>query len=134
MPSRHHFSVVAKHLKERLNGKAFLTIPRMEITQAVRDISGEEATRIKAAMGSELERALLEQGVRCHPSLAETTTDDTIRLFHAGSLLGSLVDLLVYPSPETDKDLGAMLSKIKGKWKWATPTGPGAHFDPDVAE
>jgi hypothetical protein len=119
-------SVVARKLKVQLNGKAFLTIPRVEVTEMLRDVSGEETTRIKSAIGADLDQALLEQGVRCYPTFSGTTTGDTIRLFHAGSVLGSLVDLLIYPSTETDSDLGAMLTKIKGKWNWSTPTGPAA--------
>ncbi len=122
MPTRHHLALVARNLRERLNGKAFLTVERMEITQDLRDVSGEDTTRIKSQLAADLERALLEQGIRCYPSFAETTTGDTIRLLHAGSVLGSLIDLLVYPSKETDKDLAEMLTKVKGRWKWAVPT------------
>src|SRR5919109_83517 len=101
MPTHTHLVRVARELKRRMNGKAFITIPRSDVTQLLRDISEEDTTRIKSAMGGELERALLEQGVRSFPSFAETTTGDTIRLFHAGSLVGDLVDLFVHPSPET---------------------------------
>lgn len=116
MPSRHHLTVVARQLKTLLNGKAFLTIGRTDITKRVREVSGEDTTRLKSEMASDLEIALLEQGVRCFPTLKETTTGDTIRLFHAGTLLGHLTDLLVHPSPETDRELGDVLVKIKGKW------------------
>src|SRR5689334_585578 len=117
MPTNTHLNQVARELKRRLNGKAFMTMPRMEVTQLLRDVSGEDTTRIKAAMASDLELALLHQGVRCHPTLAETTTGDTVRLFHAGTLLGTLVDLVAYPSPDEDADLADVLTKIKGKWK-----------------
>lgn len=133
MPSRHHVTLVARQLKNRLNGRAFLTIPRVEATEMLRDVSGEETTRIKSAIGADLDLALLEQGVRSYPRFADTTTGDTIRLFHAGSVLGSVIDLLIYPSTETDKDLGDLLVKIKGKWKWSTPTGPAALVETDEA-
>ncbi len=126
MPGRHHLTQVARQLKGRLNGHAFLTVPRMEITEMLRTVSGEEGTRIKSGIAGDLERALLEQGVRCFPSLAATTTGDTVRLFHSGSVLGNLVDLLIYPSVEGDRDLGEMLLKVKGKWDWSTPSGPAA--------
>ena len=132
MPSRHHITLVARNLKTQLNGRAFLTIPRRDVTDMLREVSGEDTTRIKSGIGADLGQALLEQGVRCYPGFANTTTGDTIRLFHAGSVLGSLVDLLVYPSVETDKDLGAMLTKIKGKWNWSTPTGPAALIEDTV--
>jgi len=118
-------------LKARLNGKAFLTVPRADVTELLREISGEDTTRLKSGLAGDLELALLEQGVRCHPGLVGTTTGDTVRLFHAGSVLGNLVDLLIHPSTETDRDLGAMLAKIKGKWNWATPTGPAASAEGD---
>ena len=133
MPSRHHITTVARNLKNQLNGRAFLTIPRTDVTEMLRDVSGEETTRIKSVIGADLDMALLEQGVRCYPRFQDTTTGDTIRLFHAGSVLGSVVDLLVHPSTETDKDLGDMLVKIKGKWKWSTPTGPAALIETESA-
>ena len=129
MPTRNHLVVVARQLKTKLNGKAFLTIPRTDITQVLRDVSGEDTTRIKSNIAADLEMAMLEQGIRCYPSLQVTTTGDTVRLFHAGTVLGNLLDLLVHPSTETDTDLGEMLTKIKGKWKWSTPEGPAASIE-----
>jgi hypothetical protein len=119
MPSRTHLVQVARELSKRLNGRAFLTVPRIEVTQLLRAVSGEDTTRIKKAMGGELERVLLDQGIRCFPGLEDTTTGDTIRLFHTKSVLGQLVDLLIYPSTDTDKDLGDVITKVKGKWNWA---------------
>ncbi len=123
-PSRQHLVLVARQLKTQLGREAFLTLPRMAITDLLRDVAESEATRIKSQLGADLEQVLLEQGVRCYPSLRDTTTGDTVRIFHAGSLLGSLLDLLVYPSKDTDRELGNMLKKIKGQWSWSTPTGP----------
>jgi hypothetical protein len=120
MPTRHQLTAVARKLKTRLNGKAFLTMPRMEITELLRETSGEDTTRIKSGMADDLQIALLEQGIRCFPSIAATATGDTVRLFHAGTVLGNLVDLLVHPSTEADRDLGTMLTKIKGKWEWTS--------------
>jgi len=75
-------------------------------------------------MGGNLEHALLNQGIRCFPGFSETTTGDNIRLFHAGTLLGEFVDMLVYPSPETDREIAHALTKFKGKW--ASSADPGA--------
>lgn len=118
-PSRHHLSIVARQLKARFNGRAFLTIQRMEVTNMLREVSGEETTRIKSGIAGDLERVLLEQGVRSYPGFADTTTGDTIRLFHADTMLGHLIDLLAYPSTETDTELGVVLTKLKGKWIWS---------------
>lgn len=38
-------------------------------------------------------------------------------------VLGQLIDTIVHPDPGTDQDLGDVLTKIKGKWKWATLEG-----------
>lgn len=129
MPTRHHLVLVARKLRVQLGNSAFLTIPRTDITRLLRDTSGEDATRIKSQLAHDIELALLGQGVGCFPSLVDTTTGDDVRLFHSGSVLANLIEILVHPSTETDSDLGAMLSKIKGKWRWATPTGPAAVLD-----
>jgi hypothetical protein len=99
-----------------------VTIPRSEATQLLRDVSGEDATRIKSAMAGDLERALLEQGVRCFPRLVGTASGDQIRLFHAGTVMGGFVDMLLYPSEETDRELGEAITKFKGKWDWGPVT------------
>lgn len=128
MVSRSNLVSAARELKRRLGTRAFLTVPRPEVTQLVRTISGEDATRVKSVMGQDLERALLEQGVRCFPSLAETS-EEAVRLFHAGTVTGYVVDMLRHPSPQTDKELAASLTKLKGKWNWA-PEGGGARNAP----
>lgn len=118
MPNHMHLVQVARELKRQLGKNAFMSIARSDITQLLRDVSGEDATRIKSAMGDDLERALLEQGVRCFPRLVGTTTGDHIRLFHAGTIMGGFVDMLLYPSEETDRELAAAITKFKGKWDW----------------
>ena len=50
-----------------------------------------------------------------------TTTGDTVRLFHAGTL----VDLLEHPSIDDDGDLADVLTKLKGKWR-TVPVSPSA--------
>jgi len=61
--------------------------------------------------------------VAVYPRLDETTTGDTVRLYHQGSIVAQLVDLIVYPSPAMDKELGAMILKVKGKWQYADHNG-----------
>lgn len=133
MPTRTHLVAVARKLKQQLNGRAFLTIQRTEITDILRVVSGEPSTRIKSGLAADLTSALVTQGVQVYPSLAETTTGDTVRLYHAGSLLGQLIDTIVHPDSGTDKELGDVLKKIKGHWKWAPLEGPASSPDPTVA-
>lgn len=124
MPTRTDLLAVARELRERLNGRAFLTIPRAEITTLLRDTSGEPSTRIKSNLAAQLTDALMNQGVQVYPRLEHTTTGDMVRLYHAGSVLGQLIDTIVHPDPGTDKELGDVLRKVKGKWQWAPLEGP----------
>lgn len=119
MPTRTHYVAVARELKARLNGRAFLTIRRSEITNLVRQVSNEPTTRIKCTMANDLESALINQGVQVYPPLAQTTTGDTVRLYHAGSVLGQMIDTIVHPAEGTDSDLADVITKLKGKWHWA---------------
>jgi hypothetical protein len=123
-PTRTHLVAVARELKRLLNGYAFKTIQRAEITDMLRKESGELTTRMKSTIATDLTSALITQGVQVYPSLVETSTSDTVRLYHAGSVLGQLIDTIVHPDSGTDKDLGDVLSKVKGKWKWASIEGP----------
>ena len=113
MPTNAHLVSVAKSIKNRINGKAFESIPRMEITDLLRRVSGEDTTRLKKTMSEDLERKLLEQGVRVFPRLQETSTGDTVRVFHTGTVVASLVDMLASPSPDTDWQLAGMTNKVK---------------------
>lgn len=111
--------------------RPFLTIERSKITDLLREVSGEPTTRIKSGLAADLTSALVNQGVQVYPSLGETTTGDTVRLYHAGSVLGQLLDTIVHPDSGTDSDLGEVLSKIKGKWKWAPVEGPASRAPAD---
>ncbi len=125
MPSNDHLVQVARTVRRALDreAKAFMSMDRMELTQRLREVSGESSTRIKAANGADLERALNDQGLRCYPSLAETTTGDRIRVFRAGSAVGDLIDAVLVPSPDHDRDLAEALAKFKDKWDWTRGEG-----------
>jgi hypothetical protein len=125
--------LVARELKKRLNGKAFMTLPRHEVTEILRNVSDEPTTRIKSRVAYDLTQVLLEQALRCYPSIEETEMNDNVRIFRAGSVFGNLVDLIVHPSKDTDVDVGAMLKKIKGTWDWATPSPGVSEKLPDEA-
>ncbi len=134
MVNRVHLGSVARDLKKKLGSRAFLTVQRSEVTRLVREFSGLDSTRVKAVMGQELEQALLEQGVRCFPSLGDTA-EDAVRLFHAGTFTGAIIDMLRHPAPETDRELAETLIKLKGKWNWSgrsepVPPEPEADFEP----
>jgi len=65
-------------------------------------------------MGEEIEKVLLEQGVRAFPSLQGTQTADNIRFFQAGTPAASFIDILRYPDGETDRQLAEIVQKLKG--------------------
>lgn len=123
MPTRDHLARLARALTQELGKNAFRSIGRMEITEKLRQVSGEETTRIKAELAKNLEKELLYQGVRCFPPLDQTSTGDTIRLFHTRTVVASLVDMLTNPGPETDRDLGHVTKKVKGVWNWSPVPG-----------
>jgi hypothetical protein len=118
MPTHDHLIQVARSVRRELDrdAKAFKSIDRMQLTERLREISGEPSTRIKAAIGADLERALNDQGLRCYPRLSETSTNDRIRVFRAGSVVGDLIDAVLVPSPDHDRDLAEALAKFKGNW------------------
>lgn len=125
MPNQDHLIQVARSVRRELDreGKAFKSIPRMELTERVRQASGESTTRVKTAMGADLDQALSDQGLRCYPSIAETTTGDRVRVFRAGSAVGDLIDAVLTPSDDHDRELGVALAKVKGTWDWERDDG-----------
>lgn len=123
MPTRDHLARVARALAQELGNHAFRSIERMKITEKLREVSGEETTRIKAELAKSLEMELLYQGVRCFPPLDQTSTSDTIRLFHTRTVVASLVDMLTNPGPETDRELANVTKKVKGLWNWTPAPG-----------
>ena len=133
MPTHDHLVQVARSVRRELDrtSKAFTTMDRMELTRRLRGVSGESGTRIKAANGADLEGALNDQGLRCYPSLTETTTGDRVRIFRAGSAVGDLIDAVLTPSPDHDRELAEALAKFKGTWDW---NSKAEHGDTSAAE
>lgn len=125
MPNHTHLISVARQLKQELGRAAFMAKPRTEITELLRKVSGERATQIKSTLAAELTSALNNEAILVYPSLPDTTTGDTVRLYHASSVLGRPIDIIVHPHPANDVELGYILSKIKGKWHW------GDHYPPN---
>lgn len=91
---------------------------RTEFTQRLRRVSGESTIRIESVLGADLERALNDQGLRCYPSLSETTTGDRVRVFRAGSVVGDLIDAVLVPSADHDRDLAEAVAKVKENSDW----------------
>jgi len=129
MPNNTHIAMVARRLRTELGSRAFLTVERTHLTEMLRRVSGEPTTRIKRKLAQDLTASLAAQGVHVYPPLDETTTGDVVRLYHAGSIVGQLVGLLTDPSPADDPELGAMVLKIKGKWRFDSGDGQERTID-----
>jgi len=112
-----HLSLLARELANELAGKAFLSLERLAITRRLRALSGKNTTRIKAVMARRIEQELSKLGIRCFPSLATTTTGATIRLFHQNTVAAELLEVLIDPSPRTDRQLAVFTMKVKGPWR-----------------
>ncbi len=113
MPTESHLASVARQLSQKLREKEeFLTIPRQTITEMIRDVSGEETTRLKRRMGEQLETLLLEQGTRVYPSLQDTSTGDTVRMFRPRTTMAKIVDVVSRPDDSTDKKLKDIIAKL----------------------
>ncbi len=69
-------------------------------------------------MAVEIEEVFAEQGLRVFPKLSETTTGDWVRVWRAGTIATDLLDLVLNPNDRSDRELGEIATKIKGKWTW----------------
>lgn len=97
MPDSQDLQRAADVLRGYLGDQEFLTLARSQISDVVRQASGDERTRLKARMSAELEKKLLHDGVRCYP-LLEDTDEQFIRIFRTRSRLAALVDSIVEPA------------------------------------
>jgi hypothetical protein len=97
VPDSQDLQHAAEALRDLLGQRPFLTLRRSEVSDVVRQVSGDERTRLKARMSAELETKLLHVGVRCFPPLEETG-EQTIRFFPTGSLVAALVDTVIDPA------------------------------------
>lgn len=118
MPKHADYVAVAEELTSYISSKAFATIGRREITEILRNVSGEPRTRIKSLVARDMTEVLAEHGLCFYPALEETDTRDNLRLYRIDSVIAQLVDTIAHPSPESDVALGVALKKIKGTWNW----------------
>ena len=112
MPTHKHYAKVAKDLSNRISGKDFESIRRIEIVEMLREASGE-SSKFSTAIAAELECALLNENVRVFPHLKDTAkAEDVIRAFPKRSATAEFVDALTQPSETTDIRLGEIIRKV----------------------
>lgn len=106
---------LAKDIRAEMDaeGKGHKSMPRMEITEHLRSLSGRDQTRIKSELGREMDEALAVRGLGAFPKIADTTAGDWVRIYRLGKTVSSLIDLIHKPSLEGDAQLAGMVTKIK---------------------
>lgn len=112
MPSKDDYRKVADAMRGRLGRKPFLSVTRREITDILREVSGEPTTRIKVLVAHQITEELSRKGLNVYPALADTDSKDMVRIYRAESTIPELIEILNYPSPENDVRLRAALRKV----------------------
>ena len=118
MNERREMIDVARELSTRLNGKAYVSMQRDDVTHAVRRALNQPSARLGSSRARLLDEALADQGVRCVPKLAETQSGDVVRLIRSGTFVGQLMDVILFPSERTDRELAHIVTKLKNRWDW----------------
>lgn len=123
MPTSEDIARVADQIRQRLNGLAYLTIGRCEVTDNLRQVSGEPGTRFKSKLARQLDNRLLELGIFALPRFQDTTTGAVIRLYHVGTEASRIADIILHPSATTDTLFAEIITKVQGKWQWNWENG-----------
>jgi hypothetical protein len=106
-------------LISQLGSRAYLSVSREEITNAVRQVTGNPEARVSSGRLALLEGALTRSGIRCFPSLRYLEDPQMrSRLYRRGSVSEDLLVWHLFPAPENDAKLGEVLAKVKGHWRW----------------
>ena len=112
-------TTVARIIKRRLNGQAFMTLTRADVSGLVREASGTIKTRLTSVRARQLDGQLLESGVFVHPEVAQTTAAaENIRFYRAGTVAAEVANIILHPTEQSDRSLAALTLKAKGAWNW----------------
>ena len=114
MPTHKHYAEVAKALRREVNGREFKSIKSVEITDMLREASGE-SVELSDSTAAELECALLKENVRVFPHLrGDVEADQVVRLFAKRGAVAEFLDALTQPSDATNVRLAEMIRKFGG--------------------
>ena len=123
MASKSDYRNLALSFKRDLDGLAFKSYRRVELTERLRELSGEGRARISTSkVADDIDDAFHSQGLRIFPRLQDMDTDDLVRVWRAGTR-AEMLDLLLLPGKSSDRELGNITKKIKGPWNWTDPEG-----------
>ena len=114
MVSNKVITEIATELRNRMNGRGWITLDRHAVTGLLRRFSGKPTARIGSQVAQDLERALATQGIKVIPGLGGKR--QYVRLVWADKLVAQWWEQLSNPEPEGDVWLAHMVTKIKGRW------------------
>lgn len=119
MPSTDSYRQVARVLHDRLGNQPYLSLTRREVTELLRNLSGEANARLRSLGSQMIEQQLDSSGLVFYPSLAEVETNAYMRLIRKESPLYEIVEIMNNPNPWTDELLDAVLEKMTPSTKRA---------------
>jgi len=110
---------VAREIAEKYLNGAFVTLERDEATRVLRLKLNSQTARLSPKRAEMLDTAFLDHGVRCFPRFQDTSTGDSVRLIRSTTYAARLLDVMQYPSTESDRELAHILTKLGGRWQWS---------------
>lgn len=110
--NRDAFRKTAEALRAQLGRKPFLTISRRDVTDILREVSGDPKTRVKVLVAQSITQELNTRGLTVYPALADSEGKDMVRVFRLDSVFTELIELLNYPGEDSDMRLRSALRKV----------------------
>lgn len=116
MPSKDHYTRVAKELSKFLNENrlAFKTYRISELDQMIKDVAGDGARVSTDGAAEEFESVMLQRGLLCFPRIQDAE-DGYVRVYRAGSLVANLLQAFMYPGQASDADLATLLRTLRSR-------------------
>lgn len=121
--NRDAFRKTAEVLRAQLGRKPFLTISRRDVTDILREVSGDPKTRVKVLVAQSITQELNARGLTVYPALADSEGKDMVRVFRLDSVFTELIELLNYPGEDSDMRLRSALRKVNLQEKEAQSEG-----------
>lgn len=106
------YAETAEVIKGRLGRRAFMTISRMDVTDILREVSGQAGTRVKSLVAYAITQEMEERGLTFYPALSDVGGKDNIRVVRTNSFIPELVELLNFPNEDNDAKLRAALRQV----------------------
>lgn len=117
MDSSELYTRLAREFFQQLGKRSHMTVSRSEITEKARRVANNAGRKVN---GSGMDAALNREGLRSYPSLGGKHRAKHVRILRLRTVANSVVDLVACPTPTNDKELGALIKKLKNEWNWDT--------------